>query len=101
MIVLLTGTFTDTASIVQEFVSWYQPAFESILRRYMAEVCEGTWVTGKVGDIAIEKVIDAGLYMTSLFVRGIDVLGLVQDANIDLARKSKPVALTGRIGEFR
>ncbi|KAF8640639.1 hypothetical protein AX17_000296 [Amanita inopinata Kibby_2008] len=103
VIVLLTGSFTDTSSLAQKIVSWYQPAFERILKHYMSELYEGTWVTGKGGDVAVVRVLDGALYMTRLFVRGIDVLALVQNYNIGLTGKPKPVSLwnTGRLGEFR
>lgn len=98
-----TGTFTDASTIVQEIVSLYQPAFDNILRRYMSELYEGTWVTDRTGEIAVVKVIAGALSMTRLFVRGVDVLALVQNARADLGQKSEPVTLwsTGRFGEFR
>lgn len=103
VIVLSTGTFTDASTIVQEIVSLYQPAFDNILRRYMSELYEGTWITGRTGEIAVVKVIAGALSMTRLFVRGVDVLALVQNARADFVKKSEPVALwsTGRFGEFR
>ena len=103
VIVLSTGTFTDTSTIVQEIVSLYQPAFDAILRRYMSELYEGTWVTSRKGEIAIVKVIAGALSLTRLYVRGVDVLALVQNAQVDVAKRSEPVTLwsTGRFGEFR
>jgi len=103
VIVLSTGAFTDTSTIVQEIVSLYQPAFQGILRRYMSELYEGTWVTGRRGEIAVVKVIAGALSLTRLYVRGVDVLALVQNTKIDPAKNSEPVTLwsTGRFGEFR
>ena len=69
----------------------------------MSELYEGTWVTSRKGEIAVVKVIAGALSLTRLYVRGVDILALVQSTEIDPIKKSEPVTLwsTGRFGEFR
>lgn len=107
IIVLLTGTYTNTGAIVHKAASLFQPAIQTLLQERVNKAYAGRWIgasaKGHEGETAAEmKIINGGLYLTELIVHGYDVLRIIQDADIGLY-KPNPVALwsTGRPGEFR
>ncbi|KAF7784072.1 hypothetical protein Agabi119p4_237 [Agaricus bisporus var. burnettii] len=108
IIVLVTGTYQNTAAIVQEAASLYQPAIRSLLENRVNNAYVGRWV---VSSSSIEKgetttaqvkLINGALYLTELIVRGHDVLKIIEDSDFDF-HKPYPIALwnTGRPNEFR
>lgn len=106
VIVLVTGTYANTAAFVHQAVSLFQPAIRTLLQERVNKAYVGSWVaTGGAKEeitTAEIKIINGGLYLTELVVRGFDVLKIIEDADISLHGPS-PVALwnTGRPGEFR
>lgn len=107
IIVLVTGTYSNTARFVHEAVTLFQPAIQALLKARVDDAYAGRWAGSDDDDqqgatSAEVKVIDGGLYMTELVVRGYDVLKIVEDAENDL-QDPYPIALwsTGRPGEFR
>ncbi|KXN88763.1 Beta-lactamase-like protein 4 [Leucoagaricus sp. SymC.cos] len=78
---------------------------ETVLQHFLGNY-GGRWVNvgqDQEGTTSAEvKIINGGLYMTELVVRGYDVLKIVEEAEISL-EKPYPIALwnTGRSGEFR
>ncbi|KAJ3573043.1 hypothetical protein NP233_g2675 [Leucocoprinus birnbaumii] len=106
IIVLVTGTYSNTATFVHEAVSLFQPAIQTLLGERVNDTYSGRWI-GVHGEdegttSAEVKTLNGGLYMTELFVRGYDILKIVEDADVSL-QKPYPIALwsTGRPGEFR
>ncbi|KAF8167663.1 beta-lactamase/transpeptidase-like protein [Crassisporium funariophilum] len=103
IIVLMTGTYADTTSILAEAANHFQPAFEAITRQQLRKAYGGIWINGH--DVAEVGLVNGGLYLKQLVVRGVDVLGYVQSQDMGLVKRRKgvPVALwsTGRTGEFR
>ncbi|KAF9454094.1 beta-lactamase/transpeptidase-like protein [Macrolepiota fuliginosa MF-IS2] len=107
IIVLLTGTYTNTAEIVHRAASLFQPAIHKLLEERVTKAYTGHWAGASTEDhkgrtTAEIKLINGGLYLTELVVRGYDVLRIVEDADVSL-HKPYPIALwnTGRPGEFR
>jgi len=104
IIVLITGTYADTSSILEEAAKHFLPAFEKLLQVELQRRYVGTWVNGD--DVAEVTLNRGNLFLKKLFIRGLDVLKLFQtaDAHAGLTQRAGvPVALwsTGRVGEFR
>ncbi|KDR85444.1 hypothetical protein GALMADRAFT_234319 [Galerina marginata CBS 339.88] len=94
IIVLVTGTYSDTTTILKEAAKRFLPTFEKLHEVELRRRYVGTWANGE--DVAEVVVQDKGaLYLKKLVVRGVDVLKLV--------KAPSPAALwsTGRVGEFR
>lgn len=107
IIVLVTGTYTNTAKFVHEAVALFQPAIQALLEQRVNDAYSGRWVgvyeEGQEGPTTAEvKILNGGLYVTELLVRGYDILKIVEDAGA-IFQKPYPIALwgTGRPGEFR
>lgn len=108
IIVLVTGTYQNTAAIVQEAASLYQPAIRSLLENRVKNAYVGRWVESSSSiekgetTTAQVKLMNGALYITELIVRGHDVLKIIEDSDIDF-HKPYPIALwnTGRPNEFR
>ncbi|KAJ6520024.1 beta-lactamase/transpeptidase-like protein [Mycena sanguinolenta] len=98
VIVLLSGNYTDTATLAREAINHFQPAFESLLLMQVVHTYQGVWV----GDdsLAVVTVKDGALYLEALVVRDEDVLSILQRKP---SGESKGIALwsTGRLHEFR
>ncbi|TFK36950.1 beta-lactamase/transpeptidase-like protein [Crucibulum laeve] len=100
VISLATGTYSNSAAFVADAFSHFQPAFEGILEKRVRDAYVGKWVND--GNTGIVSIIDGGLFVEKLVIRGVDILAYVQDTGIGLVKKSSPVALMGtREGEFR
>jgi len=98
VIVLLSGNYTDTATLAREAINRFQPAFENLLLSQVLQTYSGVWV----GDdsMAFVTIQDQGLFLDALVVRGEDVLSILQRIP---SGESKGMALwsTGRPHEFR
>ncbi|KAJ7705973.1 beta-lactamase/transpeptidase-like protein [Mycena rosella] len=98
IVVLVTGNYTDTATLAAEAISRFQPAFESLLLMQVFYAYAGVWV----GDdsVAVITIEDQALYLQTLIVGDSDVLSLLQR---NPSEGGKAVALwsTGRPHEFR
>ncbi|KIM47767.1 hypothetical protein M413DRAFT_6978 [Hebeloma cylindrosporum] len=102
IIVLMTGTYADTRMILEEAAKIFLPTFEKLFQVELQRRYVGTWVNGD--DVAEVSLNRGNLFLKKLFIRGMDVLKLVQTAENGLThRVGVPVALwsTGRVGEFR
>ncbi|KAF8973666.1 beta-lactamase/transpeptidase-like protein [Flammula alnicola] len=102
IIVLVTGTYADTGTILKEAAKRVIPALEKLHQDELQRRYVGTWINGE--DVAEVVLSKGALTLKKLVVRGVDVLKLVQTWGSDLAQSNgSPVALwsTGRIGEFR
>ncbi|KAJ7170077.1 beta-lactamase/transpeptidase-like protein [Mycena filopes] len=98
VIVLVTGTYADTATLAREAISHFQPAFENLLLTQVLLAYTGLWI----GDdsVALVTIEHDALYLQTLMVGEQDVLGLLQR---NPSGESRAVALwsTGRPHEFR
>ncbi|KAJ7631169.1 beta-lactamase/transpeptidase-like protein [Roridomyces roridus] len=103
VIVLVTGNYTDTATLAHEAIAHYQPAFENLLLARALDAYGGVWIGD--GSVAVVVIQDGALYLQALFVRDQDILALLQSglSGKPPAPNPKPVALwsTGRPHEFR
>jgi hypothetical protein len=102
IIMLTTGTCTDTSTILEEAAKQFLPTFEKLFQVELQRRYVGTWVNGD--DVAEVSLNRGNLFLKKLFIRGLDVLKLVQTAGTGLTQRAGvPVALwsTGRVGEFR
>jgi hypothetical protein len=101
IIMLTTGSNTDTSTILAEAAKHFLPTFEKLFHIELQRRYVGTWVNGD--DVAEVSLNRGNLFLKKLFIRGLDVLKLVQTAGSDMQRAGVPVALwsTGRVGEFR
>ncbi|KIY69156.1 beta-lactamase/transpeptidase-like protein [Cylindrobasidium torrendii FP15055 ss-10] len=94
VIVLVTGEYDDTVTLTAEAVSFFQPAFEDVLKGVVAANYAGLWTsTNGLASVSVSK--DGVLCLDLLIVEDIDILRLAGDGN--------PATLwsTGRPGEFR
>ncbi|KAJ7246323.1 beta-lactamase/transpeptidase-like protein [Mycena haematopus] len=98
VIVLLSGNYTDTATLAREAIYRFQPAFENLLLMQVSEAYEGVWVSDN--SVAVVTIEDQVLYLQALVVRDKDVLSILQRKP---SGESKGMALwsTGRPHEFR
>ncbi|KAF7303250.1 Beta-lactamase domain-containing protein [Mycena kentingensis (nom. inval.)] len=98
VVVLVTGTYTDTATLAREAIDRFQPAFKQELVNQVADAYTGIWI----GDdsVVIVTLENDELFLQTLIVGDQDVLSLLQQ---NPPKGSQPVALwsTGRLGEFR
>jgi hypothetical protein len=108
IIVLVTGTYQNTAAIVQEAASLFQPAIRTLLEKRANNAYVGRWVDSSKSidrgeaTTAEVKLINGALYLTELIVGGHNVLKIMEDSDSTVYKPS-PVALwnTGRSNEFR
>jgi hypothetical protein len=98
---LITGTYTDTSTILEEAAKRFLPTFEKLFQVELQRRYVGTWVNGN--DVAEISLNRGNLFLKKLVIRGLDVLKLVQTADTGMQRTGVPVVLwsTGRVGEFR
>ncbi|KAJ7040411.1 hypothetical protein C8F04DRAFT_255722 [Mycena alexandri] len=98
VIVLVTGNYTDTATLASEAISRFQPAFENLLLMQVLYAYAGVWI----GDdsVAVVTIENEALYLQTLIIGDQDVLSLLQR---NPSGESRAVALwsTGRPHEFR
>ena len=104
IIILTTGTYSDMSTILEEAAKQFLPTFEKLFHVELQRRYVGTWVNGD--DVAEVSLNRGNLFLKKLFIRGLDVLKLVQTADSEAGltqRAGVPVALwsTGRVGEFR
>ena len=104
IIVLVTGEYQDTATILKEAAKRIVAPIAKLHVEEIAKHYAGTWVNGD--DVAEVEVKKGALVLKKLFIRGIDVLSLVQNSPFGSGaapRGGEPVSLwtTGRPGEFR
>ncbi|KAF7311060.1 Beta-lactamase domain-containing protein [Mycena chlorophos] len=98
VIVLVTGTYTDTETLTRQAIERFQPAFELALLDEVRSAYTGIWFgNDSVALVTLDKGV---LYLQTLLVGDQDVLGLLQR---DPVAGSQPIALwtTGRPDEFR
>jgi hypothetical protein len=108
IIVLVTGTYQNTAAIVREAASLFQPVIRSLLEKRANDAYVGRWVDSSTSisqgeaTTAQVKLIKGALYLTELIVRGYDVLAIMAESGL-APHKPSSVALwnTGRPNEFR
>lgn len=104
----MTGPYANTGAIVHKVASLFQPAIRTLLEDRVSKAYAGRWsdirTGGHKGEItsAEVKIINGGLYLVELIIRGYDVLKIIENADISF-HKPYPVPLwnTGRPGEFR
>lgn len=102
IVMLITGTNTDTGTILAEAAKHLLPTLEKLFQVELKRRYVGTWINGD--DVAEVSLNRGNLILKKLFIRGLDVLKLAQTADAGLTQKAGvPVALwsTGRVGEFR
>ncbi|KAF6766639.1 beta-lactamase class C binding protein-like protein [Ephemerocybe angulata] len=118
VVVLVTGTYSNTHEFVFQALTRLQPAFQKALEAQVQEQYVGQWEPAEdddgAGNLAIVSLLDSQLFLTHLIVDGIDVLRVMQEANDEFQSDpvppgvprhplGRPVALwsTGRLHEFR
>lgn len=101
LIVLVTGTYADTTTILKETGKRILPVLDKMHTEQVDKQYTGKWTNGD--DVAEVSLVKGALTMKKLVVRGVDVLGQVQNGITDLQRKGEPVQMwaTGVPGEFR
>ncbi|KAF5325427.1 hypothetical protein D9619_009769 [Psilocybe cf. subviscida] len=102
LIVLMTGTYGDTSTIIKEAGKRILPVLDKMHTEQVEKQYAGRWTNGD--DIAVVTLVKGALTMKQLIVRGVDVLGLVQNrGDTTLPPKGEPVQMwaTGVGGEFR
>ena len=102
IIILTTGTYSDMSTILEEAAKHFLPTFEKLFHVELQRRYVGTWVNGN--DVAEVSLNRGNLFLKKLFIRGLDVLKLIQTADEDFSQRAGvPIALwsTGRVGEFR
>ncbi|KAF8895826.1 beta-lactamase/transpeptidase-like protein [Gymnopilus junonius] len=102
IIILVTGTYSDTDTLLKEVGQRLLPALEKLHQVELRRRYVGTWTNGN--DVAEIGLVRGVLYLKKLIIGKVDVLKAVEDMNYGLVEKNgSPVALwaTGRVGEFR
>lgn len=102
VIILVTGTYSDTHTLLNEVGKRLLPTLEKLHQVELRRRYVGTWTNGNDhAEVGLNKGV---LYLKKLIVGGVDVLKTVEDLDYGLVGRSpSPVALwaTGRVGEFR
>jgi hypothetical protein len=97
VIVLMTGSYSDTEKIVIEAFKEFQPAFDRFQADVVRKAYAGTWVSRDGNSKAVISVVDGSLWMDAFMIEGNDVFAAL--------RNDKPekmaLASTGRASEFR
>jgi hypothetical protein len=99
----LTGSYTDTRTIVNEVGKHFLPVLDKMHTEQVAKQYAGKWMHGK-DDFAEVAVVNGALTIKSLLVEGVDMLALLQTQRTGgKVKKGEPVSLwaTGVVGEFR
>ena len=105
IIILATGTYSDTHELGLRALDILQPAFMKVLQGQVREAYVGEWEAtgGNMTGTAHVSLLYGQLFMTKLIVDDVDVLRAVQEAHIESIPFTRPVPLwtAGRIDEFR
>ena len=97
VVVLMTGTYSDTEKVVIKAFEEFQPAFD-VLQANAAKIAfAGTWTSSDEHNEAVISVVDGSLWMERFILEGNDVLAVLRD---DEPEKMALVS-TGRAREFR
>jgi hypothetical protein len=96
-IVLMTGTYRDTESIVIEIFKHFQPAFDVLQVKAAIDTYAGHWRSKDGESEALISVVDGSLWLDKYSVKGNDLLAILRD---DKPEKMA-LASTGRKHEFR
>ena len=97
VIVLMTGLYRDSESIVIDAFKHFQPVFENLQRQAARTTYAGTWKSADGKCEAVISVVDGSMWLEKYWLNGNDVLAILRD---DKPEKMA-LASTGREREFR
>jgi hypothetical protein len=97
VIVLMTGSYRDTESIVIEAFEQFLPGFEILQTQAAIDTYSGTWRSEDGKNEAVISVVDGSMWLDKYTLDGNDLLAILRDD------KPEKIALapTGREREFR
>jgi hypothetical protein len=97
VIVLMTGSYRDTESIVIEAFEQFLPGFEILQTQAAIDTYSGTWRSEDGKNEAVISVVDGSMWLDKYTLDGNDLLAILRDD------KPEKIALapTGRKREFR
>ena len=97
VIVLMTGSYRDSESIVIEAFKHFQPVFDNMQTQIAVKTYAGTWKSDDGKSEAVISVVDGSMWLDKYSLNGNDVLAILRD---DKPEKMA-LASTGREREFR
>ena len=97
VIVLMTGSYSNTEKVVIETFKHFQPAFDAFQANVTKNVYAGTWSSDDGDSEAVISVVDGSIWMEKFMLEGNNVLAVLRD---DKPEKMA-LASTGRVREFR
>jgi len=97
VIVLMTGSYRDSESIVIDAFKHFQPVFENLQRESARKTYAGTWKSADGKCEAVISVVGGSMWLDKYSLNGNDVLAILRD---DKPEKMA-LASTGREREFR
>lgn len=97
VIVLMTGSYRDTESIVIEAFKHFQPVFDTLQMQAAEKAYVGTWRSKDGTSEMVINLVEGSLWVDKYSLQGHDVLATLRDDKPE----RMALASTGREHEFR